>query len=87
MERATFKAVCEFFGSQKKTASALGVTPGAVNHVARGRKKLPLWWCLSIERLTGGAFSREALRPDIPWSAFDRQSVHEKRVGDDDVRR
>ena len=36
MERATFKAVCEFFGSQKKTASALGVTPGAVNHVARG---------------------------------------------------
>lgn len=70
MKNKAFQAVCQFFGSQRKTAAALGVTPGAVNHVVSGRKRLPIAWCPRIEEATERKFLCEELRPDVKWSVL-----------------
>ena len=70
MENSTFKAVCQFFGSQRKTAAALGVTAGMVNHVAMGRRPIPARWCPQIEQASKRQFLCEELRPDIQWSVL-----------------
>lgn len=70
MKNLAFVAVCGFFGSQKKTAQVLGVTPGMVNHVYLGRRPIPDHWCPIIERETGGQIKCEQLRPDVDWAVL-----------------
>lgn len=74
MKNLAFEAVCSFFGSQKKTAQVLGVTPGMINHVITGRRPIPDHWCPIIERETGGRIRCEQLRPEVDWAVL-RQPI------------
>lgn len=67
MKNLSFLAVCQFFGSQKKTAEVLGCTPGMVGHVVHGRRPMPDSWAPLIERASGGKFLREELAPTSSW--------------------
>ena len=62
-----FDIAIQNIGSQKKLAEILRVSIGAVNHVSRGRMKVPASWCPIIERETKRAVLCEELRPDIQW--------------------
>lgn len=77
MKNLAFAAVCGFFGSQKKTARVLGVTPGMVNHVYLGRRPIPERWCPIIERETGGQIRCEQLRPDVDWVVLRKPAKQE----------
>lgn len=75
MKNLAFEAVCRHFGSQKKLAEALGVSPGAVWIVVHGRRPIPLSWCLRVEELSGGRIVCEQLRPDISWDVLRRNGA------------
>lgn len=45
-------------------AKLLMVTPGTVNHWLWRRRPVPVTQCVRIEQLTGGAVTRQMLRPD-----------------------
>lgn len=51
-------------GTLAALASALGVTPAAVSEWGSGRRPVPIERCVQIERITAGAVTRIALRPD-----------------------
>ena len=51
-------------GSQLALAKLLTVTPGFVNHLAMGRRPVPIKYCLQIERYTEGKVTRRDLRPN-----------------------
>jgi DNA-binding transcriptional regulator YdaS (Cro superfamily) len=59
------QAIRHHLKSQVAVARAVGVTPQAVSDVLRRNKRVPAEWCLGIERATGGAITRHALRPDL----------------------
>jgi DNA-binding transcriptional regulator YdaS (Cro superfamily) len=63
-----FICACDFFGSGAALARALGVTRGAVSHVATGYRAMPPSWAPKIERLTGGKFKVQDLLPDSEWA-------------------
>ena len=67
MRNLSFLAVCQFFGSQRKTAEILGCTPGFVSHVINGLRPMPERWAPLIEKASGGHFKREELAPNSPW--------------------
>ncbi len=75
MKNLAFEAVCRLFGSQKKLAEALGVTPGAVWIVVHGRRPIPLSWCPRVEELTNGKIVCEQLRPDVSWDVVRRNGA------------
>ena len=68
MKNSAFKSVCRFLGSQKKTAEILGVTPGMVTNVVKGRRPMPPAWAPVLEEATSGTFTCEKLAPSIKWS-------------------
>lgn len=68
MKNLAFLAVCNFFGTQKKTAEKLGVSLGMVNHVVQGRRPMPPEWAPLIEEKSGGRFLCEETCPRIKWS-------------------
>lgn len=70
MKNLTFIAVCQFFGSQTKTARILGVSKGMVNQVVLGRRPMPNEWAPIIEEATGGKFLCEELAPSVKWSVI-----------------
>ena len=61
--RALEKAI-ERAGGLKRFADSLGVSPQVVVNW-RKRKNVPVDRCGAIEKATGGAITREQLRPDI----------------------
>lgn len=68
----SFCFVCDFFGSQAKTAEIVHSTRAVVNHVARGRRPIPAKWAPLIEEASGGKFRCEELVPDFPWEIVRR---------------
>lgn len=52
-------------GGQAGLARELGLTPQAVSQWVNGHRPVPPRHALAIERATGGAVSRYALRPDV----------------------
>lgn len=63
---ATVKAlVGTDFRNQTDLASALNVSPQAVNEVFRKGKRVPAEWCVRLERATEGKVKRHDLRPDL----------------------
>jgi len=50
--------------TQEEFAAKVGVTQGRVSHWLRG-DKIPAERCTDIERITGGAITRQELRPDV----------------------
>lgn len=67
MRNLSFLAVCQFFGSQRKTAQILGCTPGFVSHVVNGLRPMPERWAPIIEEASAGHFKREELAPQSAW--------------------
>lgn len=67
-----FAHVCDFFGSQAKTAKVVQSTPAYVNHVVQGRRPVPVQWAPLIEEASGGRFRCEELVPDFPWNIIRR---------------
>lgn len=67
MKNLSFLAVCQYFGSQRKTAKILGCTPSFVGHVVHGRRPMPDKWAPIIEQASGGRFLRSELAPNSPW--------------------
>lgn len=75
MKNLAFEAVCKHFGSQKKLAAILGVTPGCVNHVINGRRPVPIEWCPIIEEASDHRIYCEYLRPDVKWSVVRSNAI------------
>lgn len=67
MKNLSFLAVCQYFGSQRKTAEILGCNPSFVGHVVHGRRPMPEKWAPIIEKASGGKFLRSELAPNSPW--------------------
>ena len=64
MAKSAIEKACEAVGGQAELAKAVGVTPQAVNQwVSKG--KPPPERVLGIESATGGAITRQELRPDL----------------------
>lgn len=59
---------------QVDMASALGVTPGAVNQWMSGEVVLSAERCIQIEEFTKGAVKCEELRPDIKWNVLRKRA-------------
>lgn len=77
MRNLAFVAVCQFFGSQKKTAQVLNVSIGMVNHVVQGRRPMPSEWAPVIEEASGGKFLCEELAPKVKWGVIaNRRARH-----------
>ena len=75
MKNLSFLAVCNFFGSQRKTAEILNCSPAFVGHVVHGRRPIPVRWAPIIERASGGKFKCEELIPDFPWGVVRTDKV------------
>lgn len=70
MKNLSFMAVCQFFGSQTKTAQVLRVSRAMVNHVVLGRRPMPAEWAPLIEEASKGKFLCEELCPKVKWSVI-----------------
>ena len=55
------------FGSQVKTAKALGVKQPSVNVWVRGAGNMSPATAIAAEKATKGEFSRKDLCPKFPW--------------------
>lgn len=51
-------------GFARDFAQEMGITPAAVSHWATGYRNVPVEYCARIEAATGGAVTRQSLRPD-----------------------
>ncbi len=58
------KKAADYFGSQAALAGALGVGPMAISSWKK-RGRVPTHRAVEIERMTGGAVTKEELRPDV----------------------
>lgn len=56
-------------GGQASLAKLLGVSPPTVNQWIMGVRPVPVERCAAIESVTGGAITRQELRPD-DWAAI-----------------
>lgn len=54
-------------GSQVALAKEIGCTPQVINNWLR-RDRVPVEFCMKIERATGGRVTCEMLRPDVDWA-------------------
>ena len=59
------KSAALIVGSQKELAKQIGLAPSFLSQCVSGHRKLPITYCGSIETLTKGIVTKEALRPDI----------------------
>lgn len=64
---AIFKSLVAFFGTQEATAEKLGVDQSTVSGWVRGKHGMSPVVAKRAERLTAGAFKKEALCPSFPW--------------------
>lgn len=51
--------------TQGELASRVGVSQGFISQLARGARPIPPALCRRIEEATGGAVTRQELRPDV----------------------
>ena len=51
-------------GFAKAMATELGLTPAVISHWATGYRNVPVEYCARLEAATGGAVTRQSLRPD-----------------------
>lgn len=56
---------CDALGGQRQLATALGVTPSAVNQWVTGATRVTAERAAQIEKATNGAVTRNELRPDV----------------------
>lgn len=71
------KRAISHFGSAKRLAEALGVTPQAVCFWRDGKRKIDADVIASIERVTCGAVTRQDFRPDtyqLTWPELEKAS-------------
>ncbi|WP_158491108.1 YdaS family helix-turn-helix protein [Pseudomonas monteilii] len=54
-------------GGKKVIALRLGVTPSYLSRLVSGDRSITAERALQIEEVTGGAVSRQELRPDLQW--------------------
>lgn len=55
----------EILGSQRAVAAVVGVKQPSVNYALNKSGLVPAEWCIPLESATGGAVTRQDLRPDI----------------------
>lgn len=67
-------AFLDTYGSAK-LAQDLGVSRAAVSHWRHKRFRVPAERCIDIERISGGAVTRHALRPDVFGPAPSEQAA------------
>jgi len=70
-----YQALVDYFGTQKKTALALGVEQGTVSGWVRQKHGMSPIAALRAEEVTGGKFSAVALCPDL--ARLDRKPAQE----------
>lgn len=63
-DQSPLEKAIAIIGGTNATARALGIKPPAVSRWRR-TGQVPVNRCPDLERLTNGAVTREALRPDI----------------------
>lgn len=51
-------------------ARHVGASPALVYQWRTGRRPVPVKWCAAIEKATGGAVTRQDLRPDDYWEIW-----------------
>lgn len=61
----TFQLYVEHVGGRAIAASRLGITPGMVGHIIKGRRGVSPTVARAIESDTDGLISRAKLRPDL----------------------
>nr|WP_294864370.1 helix-turn-helix domain-containing protein [uncultured Pseudogulbenkiania sp.] len=69
MKTALIKDVIKEAGGPSAVGRALGVSSSAVNNWA-ARGHIPAEHCPTLERLTGGKYRCEQMRPDVEWSVL-----------------
>lgn len=77
------KRAIEHCGGAAKLATQLGVTTQAVCFWRDGERGLPAKKCSAIELATGGAVTRQELRPDdyhLIWPELAPGAPHKKEV-------
>lgn len=57
----TFNDFCEWIGSQKAAAAALGLTPSRVSRYCTGRTRIPVEVAEACEAYSHGKFKKERL--------------------------
>ncbi|WP_072014102.1 helix-turn-helix domain-containing protein [Pectobacterium odoriferum] len=62
------KEACRVAGGQAALARFLGLSPPTINQWVMGVRPIPASQCPSIEKITEGAVTCEALRPDVDWA-------------------
>ncbi|KYQ83542.1 hypothetical protein AWW72_13215 [Acinetobacter sp. NRRL B-65365] len=67
MSSNPIKEVVEHYGSQRKTAEALGITQPTVNHML-STKQISVEIALLIQKKTNGKFKALDLRPSLKLS-------------------
>ncbi|WP_177342669.1 YdaS family helix-turn-helix protein [Pseudomonas sp. JY-Q] len=65
-------------GGKKVIALRLGVTPSYLSRLVSGDRSITAERALQIEEVTGGAVSRQELRPDLQWSTPKRAKSYSK---------
>ena len=73
-------AAIELLGGEKKTATALGVTPSFITSLKHGTRPIPLARAMQLEELTEGAVKASALRPDHSSLLGCRRCAQDKRA-------
>ncbi|NRA86841.1 MAG: helix-turn-helix domain-containing protein [Rhizobiales bacterium] len=62
-------------GGQTAAARTLSVSQSMVSNWLKGKKKISEKHCMKIQRLTGGKFTCQQLRPDVDWDAVNIQQA------------
>lgn len=60
-------------GTAAALARSLGLSPCVISSWVRGRRKIPLQHCVTLERITNGELRVERLRPDVRWDGMRRR--------------
>ncbi|MBB2157034.1 helix-turn-helix domain-containing protein [Gluconacetobacter diazotrophicus] len=65
MANSSLQSAVDLFGGQSSLAKAIGKKQGHVWWWLHRARKVPAEQAIAIERATGGAVSRQDLRPDL----------------------
>lgn len=72
-------------GFAKAMATELGLTPAVISQWATGYRNVPVEYCARLEAATGGAVTRQSLRPDdwhLIWPELADGKVTAKQISD-----
>lgn len=72
-------------GFARDFALEMGITPAAVSHWATGYRNVPVEYCARLEAATGGAVTRQSLRPNdwhLIWPELADGKVTAKQISD-----